>query len=74
MAKTPTDIKSLARSHTQTMINTLIGVAKNSENDGARVAAATHLLNRGWGMPMQETKVDGELRVTIRKMLGGENE
>jgi hypothetical protein len=49
MAKAPVDIRSLARSHTELAINTLSGIALNGKNEGARVAASVHLLDRGWG-------------------------
>lgn len=54
MAKTPTEIKSLARSHTVAAINVLLGVMNQDESPpAARVAAATAILDRGWGKPAQ---------------------
>lgn len=53
MAKTPTEIRSLARAHTDKAINCLVGVMENSTSDPAKVAAATALLDRGWGKPSQ---------------------
>lgn len=53
MAKTPTDIRSLARNHTESAINTLAGISSNGKSESARVAAAEALLNRGWGKPAQ---------------------
>jgi hypothetical protein len=53
MAKTPTDIRSLARSHTDTAISALAGIAQNGQSESARVSAAEALLNRGWGKPAQ---------------------
>lgn len=61
MAKTPTDIRSLARSHTQTALNVLAGIM--SEPDAphaARVAAANALLDRGYGKPSQALQVGGD--------------
>lgn len=49
MAKTPTEIKSLARAHTEAAINCLVGIMENSTSDPAKVSAATSLLDRGWG-------------------------
>ena len=71
--KLPINIESLARSYTETAIQTLGGIASNGESEAARVSASIALLDRGWGKPKQDTtaKVDGELRVTIRKMLDG---
>ncbi len=54
MAKTPTDIRSLARGHTETAINVLAGIMNEPEAGApARVAAANALLDRGWGKPKQ---------------------
>jgi hypothetical protein len=55
-------------------VSHLAGIARNGTSEPARVAAIAQLLDRGWGKAPQETRIDGELRVTIRKMLGGENE
>lgn len=54
MAKTPTEIRSLARSHTEAAINCLAGIMnKDSAPEAARVAAANSLLDRGWGKATQ---------------------
>ena len=54
MAKTPTDIRSLARSHTATAVRTLVGIMKERRSPAAaRVSAAIALLDRGWGKPEQ---------------------
>lgn len=54
MAKAPIDIRSLARKHTKSAINTLHGIMTNADcTDGARVQAAQVLLDRGWGKPTQ---------------------
>jgi len=69
--KVPLDLRSLARGYTETAVKTLGGIAKTSESDTARVSAAVALLDRGWGKPNQphDAKIEGELRITIRKML-----
>ena len=69
--KLPMDLKSLARSYTTRAISTLGGIAEGGESEAARVAAAIALLDRGWGKPNQphDAKVDGELRIVIRKLL-----
>jgi HEAT repeat protein len=70
MSKTPTQIKSLARSHTETAINVLVGIMnKESAPESSRVTAAEALLSRGWGKPSQAIDGDGdggpiELKVT----------
>jgi hypothetical protein len=45
------DIRQLARRHTAAAIATLVKICQNGENEGARVAAATAILDRGWGKP-----------------------
>ncbi len=52
MSKTPTDIRSLARTHTKTAIKTLVGIMNQAKaSPAARVAAANAILDRGWGKP-----------------------
>lgn len=54
MAKAPTEIRSLARQHTKSALKVLAGIMNESEAPhSARVAAATALLDRGWGKPDQ---------------------
>lgn len=61
MAKAPTEIRSLARAHTATAINTLVGIMNQEEAaPAARVAAANAILDRGWGKPAQPIDGDGE--------------
>ena len=64
-------LKSLARGYTEVCLQTLGGVAQSGESEAARVSASIALLDRGWGKPNQphDAKLDGELRITIRKML-----
>ena len=62
MAKAPIEIKSLARSHTETCIRVLAGIVrKNDAPPSARVAAAQELLDRGWGK--SEQKQSGNIDV-----------
>jgi HEAT repeat protein len=50
-------VRDLARAHTEAAINAL---AEALKDDRHRVAAATALLDRGWGKPTQEiTGADG---------------
>ena len=50
MAKTLTQIRSLARSHTRTAVNVLVGIMRsNDATPAARVSAANAILDRGWG-------------------------
>jgi hypothetical protein len=54
MAKAPTEIRSLARSHTETAIRVLAGIMQEENAPhAARVSAAQALLDRGWGKPTQ---------------------
>lgn len=59
------DIKALARRATADAVMTLIDVARNSKSDAARVAAATALLDRGYGKPAQTTVVEGLTAINI---------
>ena len=61
MAKAPTQIKSLARSHTETAVNVLAGIMQQTDAPhAARVSAATALLDRGWGKPTQPLSGDDD--------------
>lgn len=60
MSKSLTDIRSLARSHSETAISALAGIAQNGQSESARVAASVALLDRGWGKPVQPHDGDGE--------------
>jgi hypothetical protein len=54
MAKASIDIRSLARAHTETALNTLAGIMRQEDSPpAARVSAAQALLDRGWGKPAQ---------------------
>ncbi len=58
----PTDLKALARSHTESALKVLTGVMTNDEAPhAARVAAANSLLDRGWGKPHQAIEISGEV-------------
>ncbi len=66
MAKTITEIRSLARSHTTTAINVLVGVMRSKDaTHAARVSAANAILDRGWGKAAQAlgTGDDGALEL-----------
>lgn len=68
MAKAPADIRSLARSYTESAIKTLAGIMQQPEAPhAARVSAATALLDRGWGKPQQS--VDMTVRKAIARDL-----
>lgn len=71
MAKTPTQIASLARAHTETAINVLAGIMSQTDAPhSARVSAAQVLLDRGWGKATQIIAGDedgGPLVITWQK-------
>ena len=73
--KVPADLRSLARGHTELCIRVLAGiVSQEAVPPAARVAAAGHLLDRGWGKPPQtHTGEDGEgsINVVIRHIVNG---
>lgn len=61
MAKAPTQIRSLARQHTERAIQVLAGIMDQPDcPPSARVQAAEALLSRGWGKPTQPIDGDGE--------------
>jgi hypothetical protein len=64
----PANIRSLARAHTELALRTLSGIALSSKNDSARVAAATELLNRGWGRPKADSEGGEQINITVRRM------
>ena len=67
MAKTPTEIKSLARVHSESALKTLAGIMNEpSAPHSARVSAANSLLDRGWG------KAESKSEVTVRKVTAKE--
>ena len=46
-------ISELAKTHTEDAIQTLADIMRNGDSDSSRIAAATALLDRGWGKPSQ---------------------
>jgi hypothetical protein len=66
MAKTLTEIRSIARSHTRTAVNVLVSIMRSKDaTAAARVSAANAILDRGWGKATQplETGSDGPLEL-----------
>jgi len=61
LAKSITQIRSLARSHTRTAINVLAGIMRSNEaTPAARVSAANAILDRGWGKATQSLESGGD--------------
>ena len=68
-ARTLTEIRSLARSHTRTAISVLVGIMRSDDaTPAARVSAANAILDRGWGKAAQpiENGEDGALELIHR--------
>lgn len=54
MAKSRTEVRALARSHTRTAVSVLIRVMRSKDaTAAARVSAANAILDRGWGKATQ---------------------
>ena len=51
-------ISELARHHTETALNALLSICETGLNERAVVAAATAILNRGFGLPPQSQKIE----------------
>ena len=69
MAKSLTEIRSLARSHTRTAVNVLVGIMRSKDaTAAARVSAANAVLDRGWGKATQphENGADGAIELVHR--------
>ena len=69
MAKSLTEFRSLARSHTRTAINVLVSVMRSKDATApARVSAANAILDRGWGKAPQaiQNGDDGALELIHR--------
>ena len=67
--KTITEIRSLARSHTRTAVNVLVGIMRCKDaTPAARVSAANAILDRGWGKSAQplQSGDDGALELIHR--------
>jgi hypothetical protein len=52
-------LREMAREHTAEMIETLVKIARSGDTDAARRAAASDMLDRGWGRPAQAVEVTG---------------
>ena len=61
------EVEVLARQHTTAAIETLVYLMHHGVPDSVRGAAATALLNRGWGMPRQAIEVEAETTRASRR-------
>jgi hypothetical protein len=70
---TEAGLKSLCRSFTEANVAKLAGFvsAEQGVEPEIQLRAISMLMDRGWGKPNQphDAKLDGELRITIRKLL-----
>jgi hypothetical protein len=72
MPRKITEIRSLARSHTRTALNVLVGVMRSKDaTAAARVTAANAILDRGWGKAPQaiQNGDDGPLIHRIERVI-----
>lgn len=61
------DVKALARGYSEVAIRALVSVLESSKTPpAARVSAATAILDRGWGKPVQALSGpdEGPIRIT----------
>jgi len=69
MPRTLTEIRSLARSHTRSALNALVGVMQCKDaTPAARVSAANAILDRGWGKPPQAAQNGDAAPKPIRRI------
>jgi hypothetical protein len=69
MVRSITEIRSLARSHTRTALNVLVGVMRSKDATAtAKISAANAILDRGWGKATQAigNSDDGALELIHR--------
>ena len=61
------DLASLARDHTETALNKLVGLMRKAKNEGVQCQAAQYILDRGWGkVPSTEAnRLEGPITVEI---------
>ena len=52
------DLSESAREYTNDALNTLVDVMQSSQSDSARIAAATAILDRGYGRPTKTTSLE----------------
>jgi hypothetical protein len=51
------EVRELARNYTAGAIEALAAIMRTGKSEGARIAAANALLERGWGKPLQQVDV-----------------
>lgn len=63
--KATLELRTAAQKYTEEALNILIGIARNGENEGARVSAVKEILDRGWGKSPQAIEAGPELTKMI---------
>lgn len=70
MAKTSSEVRLIARTHTRTAIAVLVGIMRSEKaQQMARVAAANSLLDRGWGKAVQPIANDDDKPFEITQII-----
>jgi hypothetical protein len=64
--KAALDVQALARTHTTAAVRALAEALRDPK---LKVAAATALLDRGWGKPAQHVTTDGETSLIVQHLL-----
>lgn len=68
-ARTLTEIRSIARSHTRTAISVLAGIMRSKDaTPAARVSAANAILDRGWGKVAQPVQNGDEVLEVVHRI------
>lgn len=68
--KSAIEIASMARAHTATVINMLVGmVASEDVSPTVRINAGLALLDRGWGKPLQKVELEGDRPLGITEII-----
>ena len=52
------NLSELAREYTNDALDTLVDVMKSGQSESARIAAATAILDRGYGRPTKATSLE----------------
>jgi len=52
------NLSELARHHTNDALDALVEIMKSGQSDSARIAAATAILDRGYGRPTKTTSLE----------------
>lgn len=73
--KATKEIKAIAGQHGEEVIGILLGIARASESDPARVAACREIIDRGYGKAAQPLTNDQDTGPFVVKVLkfGGDN-